>query len=101
VKAKFTDAFIRSLKPTGKLYAVGDESCKGLIVRVSAQGAKSIALAYHSPVRGKTAFLTFGSYPAVRLKSTHERVAAARVENGAGRDPQGEKIEARATEKKG
>ena len=51
-------------------------------------------------MRGKTAFLTFGSYPAVSLKSAHERVAAARVEIAAGRDPQGEKIEARATEKR-
>lgn len=34
------------------------------------------------------------------LKAAHDRAAAARVEIAAGRDPQGEKIEARATEKK-
>ena len=100
MRTKFTDTFIRSLKATGKPYAVSDTSCKGLLVRVSAQGSKAFALAFHSPVRGKTAYLTFGRYPDVSLKAAHERAAAARVDIAAGRDPQGDKIEARATQKK-
>jgi hypothetical protein len=52
-RTKFTDSFIRSLTAEDKPYAVSDEGCKGLLIRVGAHGTKTFALAYHSPVRAR------------------------------------------------
>src|SRR3569832_744537 len=43
---------------TGKPYSHGDTEHKGLLVRVSATGTKTFALAYHSKAVQKTRFLT-------------------------------------------
>ena len=63
MKIKFTDSFIKALKATGEPYSHGDTEHRGLMVRVSATGTKTFALAYHSKADQKTRFLTFGQYP--------------------------------------
>src|SRR5215471_16622738 len=98
-REKLTDGYIRSLKPEAKPYEIRDEGCKGLLLRVSVKGVRSFTLAYHSKVKHKTQYLTFGRYPDVSLRAAHERAAAAWVEIAAGRDPQGEKVEQREQKK--
>src|SRR3954469_7088490 len=96
MKIKFTDPAIRSLKETGNVYGRGDSEHKGLMVRVSASGAKTFQFAYHSKTAQKTRFLTFGQYPQVTLADAFARykVAAAAIANG--EDPQADKVEERA-----
>ena len=67
MKIKFTDSFIRALKATGKNYSHGDSEHRGLMVRVSATGGKTFAMAYHAKADQRTRFLTFGRYPDVTL----------------------------------
>src|SRR5215210_7467427 len=99
MKIKFTDSFIRSLKGTGKPYSHGDTEHRGLMVRVSATGTKTFALAYHSKADQKTRFLTFGQYGDVSLGEVFGRHAEARAALANGEDPQADKAEQR-TEKK-
>jgi hypothetical protein len=53
-KIKFTDPVIKGLKATGKPYSHGDTEHKGLMIRVSATGTKTFALAYHSKANQRT-----------------------------------------------
>src|SRR4051812_4125479 len=93
MKIKFTDSFIRSLKATGTAYSHGDTEHRGLMIRVSATGTKTFALAYHSKADQKTRFLTFGKYPEVTLADAFERHARALVAIAAGEEPQAGKVE--------
>src|SRR4051794_496383 len=99
MKIKFTDSFIKSLKATGKPYSHGDTEHKGLMVRVSATGTKTFALAYHAKTDQKTRFLTFGQYGDMTLADTFTAHAKARAALANGDDPQAEKAEERALKK--
>ncbi len=99
MKIKFIDSFIRSLKATGKPYSHGDTEHRGLMVRVSATGSKTFALAYHSKADQKTRFLTFGAYPEVTLADAFRRHAEARAALANGADPQATKVETREQKK--
>jgi integrase len=99
MKIKFTDSFIRSLKATGKPYSHGDTEHKGLMIRVSATGTRTFALAYHSKADQKTRFLTFGQYGDVGLADAFAAHAKARAALASGEDPQAEKAEERALTK--
>src|SRR6187549_815348 len=96
MKIKFTDSFVRSLKATGKPYSHGDTEHRGLMIRVSATGGKTFALAYHSKADQKTRFLTFGQYPDVTLADAFRRHAEARAALANGDDPQAVKVTKRA-----
>lgn len=95
MKIKFTDTFIKSLRTTGKPYSHGDTEHRGLMVRVSATGTKTFALAYHSKVGQKTRFLTFGRYGDMTLADAFAAHAKARAALANGDDPQAAKVEAR------
>ena len=99
MKIKFTDSFIRSLKATGKPYSHGDTEHRGMMIRVSATGTKTFALAYHSKVDQKTRFLTFGRYGDMTLADAFAAHAKARAALASGGNPQAEKIEARTVKK--
>jgi Arm DNA-binding domain len=98
MKIKFTDSFIKSLKATGKPYSHGDTEHKGLLVRVSATGTKTFALAYHSKAVQKTRFLTFGQFGDTSLAGAFAAHAKARAALANGEDPQAEE---RASKKSG
>jgi hypothetical protein len=100
MKTKFTDSYIKSLKATGKAYSHGDSEHRGLMIRVSATGAKSFALAYHSKADQKTRFLTFGQYPEVTLADAFDRHAKAGAALANDEDPQAAKVEAREAKKR-
>src|SRR3954468_5583576 len=99
MKIKFTASFIRSLKPTGKPYSHGDTEHRGLMIRVSATGTKTFALAYHSKADQKTRFLTFGQYGDVTLSDAFAAHAKPRAALVNGDDPQAAKIETRIAKK--
>ena len=99
MKIKFTDSFIRALKATGKNYSHGDSEHRGLMVRVSATGGKTFAMAYHAKADQRTRFLTFGRYPDVTLADAFRRHADARAAIENGEDPQAAKVSARAQKK--
>src|SRR3954467_2887843 len=99
MKIKFTDSFIRSLKPTGKPSRHGDTEHRGLRVRVSATGSKTFALAYHSKADQKTRWLTFGQYGDITLGDAFRRHAEARAALANGGNPQADKAEERALKK--
>src|SRR5688572_28862765 len=99
MKIKFTDSIIRALKATGKPYSHGDTEHKGLMIRVSATGTKSFALAYHSKADQKTQFLTFGQYGDMTLADAFRRHAEARAALANDEDPQVAKVEQRAQKK--
>ncbi|MGY3122757.1 integrase [Bradyrhizobium sp. S3.14.4] len=99
MKAKFTDSFIRALKPTGKAYSHGDTEHRGLMIRVAATGGKTFAMAYHAKADQKTRFLTFGRYPDVTLADAFRRHADARAAIENGEDPQATKATIRAQKK--
>jgi integrase len=99
MKIKFTDSFIKSLKATGKPYSHGDTEHKGLMVRVSATGTKTFALAYHSKADQKTRFLTFGQYGDITVADAFAAHAKARAALASGEDPQAAKVEERALKK--
>src|SRR3954471_17794678 len=99
MKIKFTDSFIRSLKPTGKPYSHGDSEHRRLMVRVSATGTKTFALAYHSKSDQKTHFLTFGQYGDMGLADAFAAHAKTRAALANGQDPQAGKAEERALKK--
>jgi integrase len=99
MKIKFTDPVVRGLKNTGKAYSHGDTEHKGLMVRVSATGTKTFALAYHSKADQKTRFLTFGQYPHVSLADAFRRHAEGCAALANDEDPQAAKVEQRAQKK--
>ena len=99
MKIKFTDSIIKSLKATGKPYSHGDTEHRGLMIRVSATGTKTFALAYHSKADQKTRFLTFGQYGDMTLADAFHRHAEARAALANGEDPQAEKVETRTQKK--
>jgi hypothetical protein len=99
MKVKFTDSFIRALKATGKAYSHGDTEHRGLMIRVSATGGKTFAMAYHAKADQKTRFLTFGRYSDVALADAFRRHTDARAAIENGEDPQATKAVARAQKK--
>ena len=99
MKIKFTDSSIKALKATGQPYSRGDTGHRGLLVRVSATGTKTFALAYRSRANHKTRLLTFGQYGEITLADAFDRHAKARASIANGEDPQADKIEQRALKK--
>ena len=78
MKVKLTDAAIQSYKPRAKGYAIGDEACRGLRIRITPQGVKSFTFDYRSKVTRKTETLTLGRYPDLPLAKAREAADEAR-----------------------
>ena len=53
MKAKLTDAGIRSYQPRAAQYAIGDAACPGLCIRVTPAGIKTFAFAYRNKGTGQ------------------------------------------------
>ena len=80
MRKKLTDRFLNSLKPpaTGRVEIV-DTDAPGLVMRVTAKGAKSWAIRYR-PKGGGQQRASYGAYPAVKLADARQRardIAAA------------------------
>ena len=75
---RFTDAYIKSLKPTNKRYDVYDASLAGFGIRISPSGTKSwIALSRN--MQRKTR-ITLGRYPQISLSAARQRAMNALLE---------------------
>ncbi len=80
---KFTDMFLRNLKPQAKRYLVWENH--GFGVRVSPKGKKNFIYSYR--YEGRPRFLTLGTYPAMTLADAHKAHAEARKKLEEGIDP--------------
>jgi integrase len=88
------------MKPDpNKRQEVADAVAPGLYLVVQPSGAKSWALRYRH--HGTPRKLTLGSYPAVDVATSRELAREALKTVALGRDPAGEKKEARAAERDG
>src|SRR5689334_17056233 len=87
MKAKLTDAAIRSYRPRHKQYAIGDAACPGLCVRVTPKGVKTFAYAYRNKATRKVEWLTLGRYPALPLTQARELANDARKAVAKGETP--------------
>ena len=75
---RFTDAYIKSLKPTDNRYDVYDASLAGFGIRISPSGTKSwIALSRN--MQRKTR-ITLGRYPQISLSAARQRAMNALLE---------------------
>jgi integrase len=83
VRAKLTDATLRSLRPRTKPYKVADE--RGLFLLVQPNGGRWWRFRY--TLNGKEKLISFGSYPDVALKEARDRRDEARKHVAAGIDP--------------
>jgi integrase len=94
-KINFKDSYIKALKPPLAVIVDGkktypredyrDTEVKGLLLRVSANGAKTWALRYS--LNGKQSRLTIGTYPDITLAQARAQALAARIEIGNKNDP--------------
>ncbi|MFH6560730.1 integrase domain-containing protein [Aeromonas caviae] len=85
-KDKLTDSKLRTAKPEGKEYNLGDGD--GLYLRVKTNGGKLWLFNYYRPGDKRRANLSFGPYPDVTLSAARERRRQARALLAEGIDPQ-------------
>jgi len=80
----FTDRYVKSLKPEGKMYQVREG--RGFAIRVLPSGVKTWYFIY--TMTGKRRQLNLGNYPEMSLQDAHEKYRRAfdLVKNG--KDPQ-------------
>lgn len=76
-KDKLTDSKLRTAKPEGKEYNLGDGD--GLYLRVKTNGGKLWLFNYYRPGDKRRANLSFGPYPDVTLSAARERRRQARA----------------------
>ena len=82
---RFTDSFVRGLKPDAKEYVRRDGMNPGLAVRVHPTGRKTWLFFYD--YRGRRRKMTLGTYPDVPLRSARDRYHEARLARNQGHDP--------------
>jgi integrase len=94
-ESNLTDTAVRKANPTGKVYRIRDNShdpdLKGFHLVVSAQGAKTFALAYTSPETSERRFYRLGSYPSLSLADARRQARAVREQIREGVDPVAER----------
>jgi integrase len=97
LQRRLTDAFVRSQPPpsAGRLEVV-DSRCAGLVLRITAAGARSWSYRYRNKATGQPTRLTIGSYPAVPLTAARSQADAMRREVAGGGDPADRKRRDRA-----
>ncbi len=100
MKQKLTDTGIKALKPRAAAYAIGDQACIGLRLRITPNGVKSFAFAYRDKTTGKVMWLTVGRYPDIPLAKARELVGEFRKTLAAGGTPLAPKTERAEAEKK-
>lgn len=92
--ARFTDRGVAAIKANGARQQIKDDLCKGLYLVVQPTGAKSWSIRYRAGEVQRR--LTLGEYPALGLSEAREQARQAMADVQAGRDPQGDKQEAKA-----
>jgi len=94
---RFTDRYIRGLKPREKRYMVKEDNAHGqgtLRMRVSPTGTKTWLYTYKHA--GRTRFMTLGQYPAMTVAEAHEAFGKATADRSRGFDPADTKVRANA-----
>jgi len=98
---KFTDAYVRNLKPKASRYEVCEDRGHGngrLAVRVSANGHKAWQFLY--TFEGRDRRMTLGSYPEMSVADAHAACAAAALSKAHGGDPGASAVTQKQEERK-
>jgi integrase len=88
MKLLLTDRFCDRAKPQGPQTDYFDETVSGLALRVSVD-RKTWTLHFSSPINGKRARMTLGTYPAASLAAARTKALEAKALVEEGRDPRG------------
>jgi integrase len=88
MKLLLTDRFCDRAKPQGPQTDYFDETVSGLALRVSVD-RKTWTLHFSSPMNGKRARMTLGTYPATSLAAARTKALEAKTQVEEGRDPRG------------
>lgn len=94
---RFTDRYVRTLKPQDKRYMVSEPNAHGqgtLAVRVTPSGTRSFVYVYKHG--GRTRFMTLGTYPEMSVAQAHEAFGRANAQREQGFDPAVPLVAARA-----
>ena len=92
---KLTDKLVRELAPPANgNRIVYDAEVKGFGVRITAAGARSFILNYR--INGRERRHTIGQFPAWSVRTAREEAASLKRDIDRGRDPVGEREEARS-----
>lgn len=91
---RLTDRGVAAIKATAERQQISDDLTPGLQLIVQATGKKSWAIRYRTG--GKMRRLTLGNYPMVGLSEARDKARRAMADVQAGKDPQGEKEQAKA-----
>jgi len=83
--AKFTELYIKNLKPEAARYEKTDGGCPGLVLRVTPAGSKSWSFMYRRG--GKLQRVGIGPYPRVSLKAARTAAGRERDKLEADQDP--------------
>lgn len=92
--ARFTDRGVAAIRANGTRQQIKDDLCKGLYLVVQPTGSKSWSIRYRAGDVQRR--LTLGEYPALGLSDAREQARQAMADAQSGRDPQGDKQEAKA-----
>jgi len=82
-----TDREVQHVKPRGDRAEFRIKGAKNLVLRVTANGAKTFTFLYASPTSGKRCKLSLGTYPATGLARAKDEALALAVAVKAGKDP--------------
>lgn len=89
-----TDADVKRAKPEDREYALRDDACPGLQLRVKPSGVKSWTLRYRAPTGQRR--VTLGRYPVIGLSKARSEARRLIGEVATGGDPSAEKAEKRS-----
>jgi integrase len=87
---KFTDAYVKSLKPKERRYVVREEASRGqggFCIRVTPNCSKSWYLVFSHPDRLNKGWCHLGDYPAVSLSRAREKFRQMKEVLSEGKDP--------------
>lgn len=82
-----TDAACKTKPPRNGRLEIADLRQAGLVLRITANGARSFAFRFRHPHTRKTLRATIGSYPEVSLEVARKRAREMAAEVGAGKNP--------------
>jgi integrase len=87
VRQILTDAACKTKPPCNGRLEIADLRQAGLVLRITANGARSFAFRFRHPHTRKTLRATIGSYPQVSLEIARKRAREMAAEVGAGKNP--------------
>jgi integrase len=95
VRQILTDAACKAKAPRAGRLEIADLRHAGLVLRITASGARTFAYRFRHPVTRKTLRATIGTYPATTLESARKRAQEMATQVAAGTNP----IEAKRSER--